>query len=113
MSAEFITGLATLIAVIISLRSTSYTELKGLYDSIRNDFDNFKEASKKREDAYEVEIKSLKDEGQRKDGRIEKLQEEMEAQVRQNDNFKRYIARLINQLEKAQIVPEKMPGDSD
>ena len=40
MSAEFITALAALIAIAISFRSASFTELRTLFEEHKKDFDS-------------------------------------------------------------------------
>jgi chromosome segregation ATPase len=77
---------------LLSFRSTSFTELKTLFTEIKA---QLTEAEEKIKD-YEK--------------RVEVLQAALEAAIRQNDNFKRYIARLIAQLEANDIIPEKMDG---
>ena len=94
MTPEFITALAAIIARAISFRTASHTELRSLFDTLRNDFDKYKKDSQDREDRYEKQI--------------DDMEKEITALTRQNENFKRYIARLITQLEKAGILPEKM-----
>lgn len=94
MTPEFITALAAIIAIAISFRTASHTELRSLFDTLRLDFDRYKKESQEREDKYEKQI--------------DDMEKEITALTRQNENFKRYIARLINQLEKAGILPEKM-----
>lgn len=93
MNAEYLTALAAIIAIAISFRTSSHTELRSLYDSLRADF----KQAQDREERYEK--------------RIEELEKEVQALTRQADNYKRYITRLIAQLEQAQIVPVKMDSE--
>jgi hypothetical protein len=89
-TAEFTQLLIALVAVggfILSMRSTSYTELKGLYSDIRRDFEDYKKQSEKKETEYEQKVDEL---------------------ATLNEKFRRYIDRLIRQLEKNGITPEKM-----
>ena len=74
----------------LSMRSTSYNELKILYESLKNDFDEYKEESKDRRNEMEQEIKTL---------------------TSQNEMFKRYISKLIAHLEKVGEIPDKMDTD--
>jgi len=91
---------ALLIAIVglggffLSMRSTSFTELKSLHEGLKNDFDKYKKESEEKED---------KAERQR-----EEMENEIKALTRQADNFKRYIAKLIAQIERLGQVPEKM-----
>lgn len=119
-------GIATLIIALVgmggfflSMRSTSYTELKALFEQLKKDFADYKETSKKDFAEYkkEAEERVLRDEkhiallqasNDAKDKQIEELEDINRTVVNQNDNFKRYIVRLIRQLEAAKIVPEKM-----
>lgn len=119
-------GIATLIIALVgmggfflSVRSTSHTELKALFDALKADFAAYKEASRKdffeykaeaeaRADRDEKHISLLQASNEAKDKEIEILETSNRTLVNQNDNFKRYIVRLIRQLESAQIVPEKM-----
>jgi TolA-binding protein len=87
MTAEFITALAALIAIAISFRSASFTELRGLFETLKGDFEKYKKEASDKEKEYEAKILSLE---------------------RQIDNYERYIARLIAQLQRANIVPETM-----
>ena len=87
MSPEFITALAAIIAIAISFRTASHTELRSLFDTLRNDFEKYKKDAESKEERYQKRIEGLE---------------------RQIDNYERYITRLIKQLEKAGILPEKM-----
>ena len=82
MTPEFITALAALIAIAISFRTASHTELRSLFDTLRLDFDRYKKESQEREDKYEKQI--------------EGMEKEITALTRQNENFKRYIARPVS-----------------
>lgn len=97
MTAEYLTALAALVAIAISFRTSSHTELRSLYDSLRTDFDKYKKDSEAKEEKYEK--------------KIEDMQTEIDALTKQGDNYKRYITRLIAQLERAQIVPVKMDAE--
>lgn len=97
MTAEYLTALAALVAIAISFRTSSHTELRSLYDSLRTDFDKYKKDSEAKEEKYEK--------------KIEEMQTEIDALTKQGDNYKRYITRLIAQLERAQIVPVKMDAE--
>ena len=91
MSAVEITSLLVAIVgvggFLLSMRSTSFNELKELYKGVREDFDKYKQESEKKEAEYEQKVDDL---------------------VRLNERFRRYIDRLIKQLEKNGITPEKM-----
>ncbi len=95
--AQIITALVLLGGFFLSMRSTSYNELKGLFDSLKKDFDEYKRESKDREKEYE--------------DKIEAMEKDLTTMTRQNANFKRYIAKLIAQLEAAKIIPEPMQDD--
>lgn len=97
MTAEYLTALAALVAIAISFRTSSHTELRSLYDSLRTDFDKYKKDSEAKEEKYEK--------------KIEEMQTEIDALTKHGDNYKRYITRLIAQLEWAQIVPVKMDAE--
>lgn len=84
--AQIITAFVLLGGFILSARSTSYNELKGLFDSLKKD----SEEREKKMDTMEMEIKTL---------------------TRQNISFKRYISKLIAQLEEAKITPAVMEED--
>lgn len=119
-------GMATLIIALVgmggfflSMRSTSYSELKTLFEQLKKDFADYKEASKKEFAEYktEAEARAARDEAHisllqasndAKDRQIDELQDTNRMVINENDNFKRYIVRLIRQLEAAQIIPEKM-----
>jgi hypothetical protein len=85
--ASFLIAIVTIGSFFLAIRSTSYNELRGLYDALKDDFEEYKEDSKKSRADMESEIKML---------------------TRQNTAFKKYIDRLIEQLEGAKIVPVKM-----
>jgi hypothetical protein len=91
MSAEsiaiIIAASGTLLSIFLSLRSTSYTELKGLYEILRKDFDALKAERKLDEEKYEFQIACL------------------EKRIK---SFEKYITKLIKQLEAAGVAPEKM-----
>lgn len=87
-------NLVSLITVLImvggfylSTRSTSFNELKSLYENIRKDFEDYKETSEKKEVEYEHKVDNL---------------------LKENNRFKKYIARLIAQIERIGETPEKM-----
>jgi len=92
-----ITVLVALGGFFLSMRSTSYAELKGLFDTLRTDFDKYKIQTEAKEAKYEK--------------KIEEMQNEIDTLTKQGDNYKRYITRLIAQLERAQIIPVKMDED--
>ena len=84
MTAEYLTAIAVVIGIAISFRTASHTELRSLFDTLRSDFDKYKKEAQDKEREMEKEIKTL---------------------TVQNENYKRYITRLIAQLEKASIIP--------
>lgn len=94
MTAEYLTAIAVLIGIAISFRTASHTELRSLFDALRGDFDKYKREAQDRENKYEV--------------KIEAMEQEINSLMRQNENYKRYITRLIAQLEKASIIPVSM-----
>lgn len=94
MNAEYLVALAALIGVAISFRTASHTELRNLFDTLRGDFDKYKRESQDRETRYEQ--------------KIDAMETEINSLMRQNENYKRYITRLIAQLEKASIIPVSM-----
>ena len=87
MTAEYLTALAVLIGIAISFRTTSHTELRSLYDALRNDFERYKKESEAKEEAAEKKINELE---------------------RKVIKYERYINKLISQLEHNSIVPEPM-----
>ncbi len=87
MTAEYLTAIAVVIGIAISFRTASHTELRSLFDTLRSDFDKYKKEAQDKEKEMEKEIKTL---------------------TVQNENYKRYITRLIAQLEKASIIPVSM-----
>ncbi len=87
MTAEYLTAIAVVIGIAISFRTASHTELRSLFDTLRSDFDKYKKEAQDKEREMEKEIKTL---------------------TVQNENYKRYITRLIAQLEKASIIPVSM-----
>ena len=87
MTAEYLTAIAVVIGIAISFRTASHTELRSLFDTLRSDFDKYKKEAQDKEREMEKEIKTL---------------------TLQNENYKRYITRLIAQLEKASIIPVSM-----
>lgn len=96
----------------LSLRSTSHTEFMKLFEALKKEFADYKEESKKEfaehKAASERHISALEASNEAKDKEIEILQTSNRTLVIQNDNFKRYIVRLIRQLEMGGITPEKM-----
>lgn len=119
-------GIATLLIALVgmggfflSMRSTSYSELKALFEQLKKDFAEYKDTSRKEFAEYraEAEAKAERDKkhidllqktNEEKEKQIEQLEDMNKALANQNDSFKRYIIRLIRQLETAQIIPEKM-----
>lgn len=87
MTAEYLTAIAVVIGIAISFRTASHTELRSLFDTLRSDFDKYKKEAQDKEREMEKEIKTL---------------------TVQNENYKRYITRLIAQLENASIIPVSM-----
>ena len=87
MTAEYLTAIAVVIGIAISFRTASHTELRSLFDTLRSDFDKYKKEAQDKEREMEKEIKTL---------------------TVQNENYKRYITRLIAQVEKASIIPVSM-----
>ena len=85
-----ITAIVTVGGFLLQMRVTSFTQVTKINDVLS------------------ARIDRLEKSNDDKDKRIESLENELETQVRQNDNFKRYIARLIAQLQRANIVPEIM-----
>lgn len=85
--AQIITAFILVGGFFLSMRSTSFNELKLLYENLKKDFEDYKEESKAQEDKYMKQI------------------EELESAV---EKFKRYISRLIKQLEQNGIAPEKL-----
>jgi len=98
--AEFAQILVALVAFggfLLSMQSTSYNELHGLYESvrkdnetIRRDFDQYKKDSEEKEGEYEKRVDEL---------------------VKQVQRFRRYIDVLIKQLQQNNIVPHKMDDE--
>lgn len=84
MTAEFITALAALIAIAISFRSASFTELRSLFDALKRDFEEYKKEVSSKEKEYEMKIERLE---------------------RQIDNYERWITAALDKLIKAGIVP--------
>lgn len=119
-------GIATLLIALVgmggfflSMRSTSYSELKALFEQLKKDFAEYKDTSRKEFAEYRAEAEAkadkdakhillLEESNDAKDKLIDELREINSNVINQNDNFKRYIIRLIRQLETAQIIPEKM-----
>jgi len=106
----------------LSARSTSYTELKALFDTLKDDFKKYKKESEEEFVKYKTErdlekerlekhIIMLQENNEKKDKEIEALEDINKTLINQGDNYKRYITRLIRQLENAQIIPEKFDGD--
>lgn len=91
----------------LSARSTSYTELKALFDTLKEDFKTYKKESDIEKDRLEKHIEMLQESNEKKDKEIEALEDINKTLINQGDNYKRYITRLIRQLENAQIIPEK------
>jgi hypothetical protein len=85
-----ITGAVLLGSYILQIRTTSFSQFVKMNEILAGRIEDLEKSNKN------------------KDIEIEALQEKLEASIRQNDNFKRYIARLINQLQNANIIPEKM-----
>jgi hypothetical protein len=85
-----ITGAVLLGSYILQIRTTSFSQFVKMNEILAGRIEDLEKSNKN------------------KDIEIEALQEKLEASIRQNDSFKRYIARLINQLQKADIVPEAM-----
>lgn len=84
MTAEFITALAALVAIAISFRSSSFTELRGLFDALKKDFEDYKDDAREREKQYEEKIARLE---------------------RQVDNYERWITAALEQFRRAGITP--------
>jgi len=84
--AQIITAIILVGGFFLSMRSTSFTELKTLYEKLKQDFEDYREESRAKEDEYKRQI------------------DDLESTV---DKFKKYISRLIRQLEKNGITPEK------
>lgn len=106
----------------LSARSTSYTELKGLFEALKEDFKKYKQEREEEFDKYKADrdlekerlekhIEMLQESNEKKDREIEALEDINKTLINQGDNYKRYITRLIRQLENAQIIPEKFEGD--
>lgn len=87
MSPEFITALAAIIAIAISFRTTAFSELKTVLTEHKDEIDKIKKERKEEAEEYEKRIAGLE---------------------KQIDNYERYITRLIRQLERAGLVPDKM-----
>jgi len=84
MSAEFITALAALIAIAISFRSASFTELRTLFEELKKDFDSYKKEASAKEKEYELKIEKLE---------------------RQIDNYERWITAAIEHFRQAGLTP--------
>lgn len=95
----------------LSARSTSYTELKGLFDTLKTEFNAYKTESDMEKKQLEKQIKILEESNEKKDLEIAALEDINKTLINQGDNYKRYITRLIRQLETARIIPEKFEGD--
>jgi FtsZ-binding cell division protein ZapB len=106
--ATFIVALTALGGLFLSMRSTSYNELKNILDTLREDFKKYKVDAQLEIDRYKTHIAMLQESNAIKDKQIDALEDMNRALMNQNDNFKRYITRVIRQLENAQIVPEQM-----
>jgi len=87
MSPEFITALAAIIAIAISFRTTAFSELKTVLGEHKDEIDKIKKERKEEAAEYEKRIAGLE---------------------KQIDNYEWYITRLIRQLERAGLVPDKM-----
>lgn len=94
MTAEYLTALAVLIGIAISFRTTSHTELRSLYDALRNDFEK-----------AEAKFEKYKKDAEAKEEAAEKKINSLELKV---IRYERYINKLISQLEHNSIVPEPM-----
>jgi Na+/phosphate symporter len=92
MTAEFITALAALVAIAISFRSSSFTELRGLFDALKKDFEEYKKEASTKEKEYELKIERLE---------------------RQIDNYERWITKAIDQIRKAGLTPPTLERNFD
>jgi uncharacterized protein Yka (UPF0111/DUF47 family) len=84
MTAEFITALAALVAIAISFRSASFTELRSLFETLKKDFEEYKKEASTKEKEYEMKIERLE---------------------RQIDNYERWITAAMEHFRKAGIIP--------
>ena len=78
---------ATAIATMIAFRTTAFNELKVVLTEHKDEIDKIKKERKEEAAEYEKRIAGLE---------------------KQIDNYKRYITRLIRQLVRAGLVPDKM-----
>lgn len=106
--ATFVVAFTALGGLFLSMRSTSYNELKNILDTLRDDFSKYKADMVIEIERYKSHIAMLEESNETKDKQIDALEDMNRALMNQNDNFKRYITRLIRQLENAKIVPEQM-----
>lgn len=101
-AAVFIIGLmVTLIGWVIAVRNTSFSELKALNEILKRDLTQLKTEFETYKDDEVIENdKNIK--------KVNDLEDKVKKLTDQNNNFRLYISRLINQLERAGIVPVKM-----
>jgi uncharacterized protein Yka (UPF0111/DUF47 family) len=92
MTAEFITALAALIAIAISFRSSSFTELRSMLDVLKKDFEDYKKEASAKEKEYEMKIERLE---------------------RQIDNYERWITSAIDLFRKSGINPPPLTENYD
>ena len=87
---QLLTAITIAGGFFLSMKSTSFNELRTLYDAMRREFDEYKKDSAAKENEYEKKVDNL---------------------IRQNERFKKYISVLIRQLEKNNITPDSMSDE--
>lgn len=99
MTAEYLTALAAIVAIAISFRTSSHTELRSLYDSLREDFRKYRVEAEEREARLEKRLTES-------DENIGKLKKQI---IR----YEKYISKLIRQLEENNIIPFSIDPDQE
>jgi len=84
MTPEFITALAAIIAIAISFRTASHTELRSLFDTLRNDFEKYKKDAESKEERYQNRIEGLE---------------------RQVDNYERWMTAALAEIRRLGGTP--------
>lgn len=89
--AALVTTLLGVGAFLLSIRNTSFSELKSLNTTLRDEFTSYKEEARKEKEELKNEMDVLEDKYKKTIDRLEK-----------------YIIKLRKQLEDANITPASM-----
>jgi septal ring factor EnvC (AmiA/AmiB activator) len=106
---------STIVAIAISFRTTSFSELKNLLDTYKNELEDEKEERRKERVDYNVEreqlrweIKKIKEDNEAKDVIINQLSQEIKTLERQNDNYKQWMTQAIAEIIRVGGTPPTM-----